>query len=278
MKYVEVDFTCNPNSETVTDVLAAQLSDIEFESFVQSDSGLLAYVQESRFSIEKIDVLLRNFLLDAKIDYSFKTIEDKNWNEEWEKNYFQPIVFENRCIIHSSFHQPDGDYGYRILIDPKMAFGTGHHQTTGLILREILSMDLQDRSVLDMGCGTAVLAILASMRGANPITAIDIDEWAYHNAMENVQLNNISNINVLFGGAELLGVETFDVIFANINRNILLQNIPSYAKVLNPGGKFIMSGFYKEDIPSIREKCEQNGLKYLYFSEMDNWVAVVCEK
>lgn len=278
MKYVEVDFTCNPNSETVTDVLAAQLSDIEFESFVQSDSGLLAYVQESRFSIEKIDVLLRNFLLDAKIDYSFKTIEDKNWNEEWEKHYFQPIVFEDKCIIHSSFHQPEGDYDYRILIDPKMAFGTGHHQTTGLILREILSMDLQDRSVLDMGCGTAVLAILASMRGANPITAIDIDEWAYHNAMENVQLNNISNINVLFGGAELLGVETFDVIFANINRNILLQNIPSYAKVLNPGGKFIMSGFYKEDIPSIREKCEQNGLKYLYFSEMDNWVAVVCEK
>lgn len=278
MKYVEVDFTCNPNSETVADVLAAQLSDIEFESFVQSDSGLLAYVQESRFSIEKIDVLLRNFLLDAKIDYSFKTIEDKNWNEEWEKHYFQPIVFEGKCIIHSSFHQPEGDYDYRILIDPKMAFGTGHHQTTGLILREILSMDLQDRSVLDMGCGTAVLAILASMRGANPITAIDIDEWAYHNAMENVQLNNISNINVLFGGAELLGVETFDVIFANINRNILLQNIPSYAKVLNPGGKLIMSGFYKEDIPSIREKCEQNGLKYLYFSEMDNWVAVVCEK
>lgn len=278
MKYIEVNFTCNPNTETITDVLATQLSDIEFESFVQSDSGLLAYIQKPKFSCEKIDDLLQDFLLDAEIDYSFKTIEDKNWNEEWEKHYFQPIVFENKCIIHSSFHQPEGEYDYRILIDPKMAFGTGHHQTTGLILKEILSMDLQNKSVLDMGCGTAVLAILASMRDADPITAIDIDEWAYHNALENVQLNNISNINVLLGGAELLGVETFDVIFANINRNILLQDIPSYAKVLNSSGKLIMSGFYKEDIPAIREKCEQNDLKYLYFSEMDNWVAVVCEK
>jgi len=278
MKYVEVNFICNPNSETITDVLAAQLSDIGFESFVKSDSGMLAYVPEPMFSAEEIDGLLRDFFLDAEIGYSFKTIEDKNWNEEWEKHYFQPIVFENRCIIHSSFQQPGGDYGYRILIDPKMAFGTGHHQTTGLILKEILSMDLRGKSVLDMGCGTAVLAILASMCGAGPVTAIDIDEWAYRNAVENVQLNNISNVNVLHGGAELLGIETFDVIFANINRNILLQDIPSYERVLNPGGKLIVSGFYKEDIPAIREKCVQNGLVYRDYSEMDNWVTVVFEK
>ncbi len=278
MKYIEVNFVCVPNSEIITDVLSGQLSDIEFESFIRSDIGLLAYIPELRFSIGKIDNLIRNFLLDAKIDYSFKVIEDKNWNEEWEKNYFQPIVFENNCIIHSSFQRPDGDYDYRILIDPKMAFGTGHHQTTGLILKEIVSMDLQDKSVLDMGCGTAVLAVLASMRGANPIIAIDIDEWAYRNALENIQMNNISNIKVLLGGAELLGSETFDVIFANINRNILLQDIPCYTKVLNRGGKLIMSGFYEEDIPVIRERCEKNGLKYSYFSEMDNWVAIVCEK
>lgn len=278
MKYVEVSFNCTPNIETVTDVLASQLSDIEFESFIQSDSGMLAYISESKFSVEKLDNLLQNFLLDAKIDYSFKTIEDKNWNEEWEKHYFQPIVIEKSCIIHSSFHEPAGEYAYRILIDPKMAFGTGHHQTTGLILREILSMDLHGKSVLDMGCGTAVLAILASLRGANPITAIDIDEWAYENAMENVRLNYISNIEVLLGGAELLGVESFDVIFANINRNILLQDIGTYAKVLNPGGKLIMSGFYTEDIPAIREESEKNGLEFNRFSEMDNWAAVVCVK
>lgn len=278
MKYVEVNFSCNPNSEIITDVLAAQLSDIEYESFVQSESGLLAYIPITKFFVEKVDDLLLNFWLDSKIDYSFKEIEDKNWNEEWEKHYFEPIVFEDKCIIHSSFHKPEGDYNYRILIDPKMAFGTGHHQTTGLILKEILSMSLQDKSVLDMGCGTAILAILASMRGADPVVAIDIDEWAYNNALENVRLNDISNVKILLGGAELLGGETYNVIFANINRNILLQDIPSYVKVLNSGGKIIMSGFYKEDIPAIREKCEQNGLKYLNSSVMDNWVAVVCEK
>lgn len=278
MKYVEVSFNCTPNIDTVTDVLAAQLSEIEFESFVQSDSGLLAYVSKPMFSVEKLDNLLRNFILDAEIDYSFKTIEDKNWNEEWEKHYFQPIVIEKSCIIHSSFHKPEGEYSYRILIDPKMAFGTGHHQTTGLILRKILSMDLHGKSVLDMGCGTAVLAILASMRGANPIIAIDIDEWAYENALDNVRLNHISNIEVMHGAAELLGAESYDVIFANINRNILLQDIVTYAKVLNPGGKLIMSGFYTEDIPAIREESEKNGLVFNRFSEMDNWAAVVCVK
>lgn len=278
MKYVEVNFTCKPNTETITDVLAAQLSEIEFETFVESDSGLLAYVPETDFSASKIDELLRHFILDAEITYTFKAIEDKNWNEEWEKNYFQPIVIDNRCIIHSSFHQPEKSYDYNILIDPKMAFGTGHHQTTGLILKEILQMDLHEKSVLDMGCGTAVLAILASMRGAKNIVAVDIDEWAYNNAIENIRLNNISDISVWLGGAELLGNETFDVIFANINRNILLQDIPAYVQSLNAGGTLIMSGFYKEDISAIREKCEQNNLKFSYFAEQDNWSAVVCTK
>lgn len=276
MKYVEMHFNCSPDTELVIDVLTAQLSDIEFESFVRADSGLLAYVAESNFSVSKIDDLLRNFLLDAKIDYSFKTIEDKNWNEEWEKHYFQPIVFENKCVIHSSFHQPDGEYDYRILIDPKMAFGTGHHQTTGLVLKEILSLNFLRKNVLDMGCGTAVLAILASMRGARKITAIDVDEWAYNNALENIQLNNVFNVEVKHGGAELLGNETFDLIFANINRNILLRDIPAYSKVLNEGGTIIMSGFYKEDICAICKKCEENGLSFHRFSEMDNWAMVVC--
>ena len=256
MKYVEVIFSCKPDTEEVTDVLAAQLADLGFESFVKSSPGLLAYLPEEKFSVEDIDLLLQDFFLDAEIAYSYNVIEDKNWNEEWEKHYFQPIVFEDKCIIHSSFHHPEGSYRYRILIDPKMAFGTGHHQTTGLILREILSMDLQKRSVLDMGCGTAVLAILASMCGADPLLAIDVDEWAYRNALENVRLNGIENIDVLHGDARLLGSQTFDVIFANINRNILLQDIPAYAKVLNRGGK-LLSGFFREDIPATGEKCSR---------------------
>ena len=278
MKYIQVVFNCSPNNEVVTDVLASELADIGFESFVSSENGLQAFAPEPHFSVEKLNETLHQFPLDAKIDYSFKLIEDKNWNEEWEKNYFQPIVIGDKCIIHSSFHNPEGNYEYRILIDPKMAFGTGHHQTTGLILKEILSMNFTGKSVLDMGCGTAVLAILASMKGANPITAIDIDEWAYQNALENIQLNNTEKISVALGGAELLGDESYDIIFANINRNILLQDIPEYAKVLNDSGLLIMSGFYKEDIPAIRKKSEECGLQFLRFNEQDNWVSVTCGK
>lgn len=276
MKYIQVDFNCNPNNEIVTDVLASELSEIGFESFVNSKNGLQAFIPEKLFDTEKIDENLTHFPLDAQITYSFKELEDKNWNEEWEKNYFQPIVIDDKCLIHTSFHNVEGEYEYRILIDPKMAFGTGHHQTTELILREILAMNFTTKSVLDMGCGTAILAILASMKGADKVTAIDIDEWAYRNALENVELNKMDNIRVLLGGAELLSNEMYDVIFANINRNILLEDIPAYSKVLKKEGLLIMSGFYKEDIPDIRRKCEENGLSLIRFSELDNWATVTC--
>lgn len=278
MKYIQVNFTCIPNTEIVADILAAQLSEIGFESFVPSEKGLDAFVPEAFFAQDAVDEIVRNFMIDAQIDYSFKSIEDKNWNEEWEKHYFQPIVIDDKCIIHSTFHNVVGEYGYRILIDPKMAFGTGHHQTTGLILKEILASELSGKSVLDMGCGTAVLAILASMKGANPIVAIDIDEWAYQNALENVRLNGINNIRVQEGGAELLGSEKFDVLYANINRNILLQDLPAYVRVMNSGATIVMSGFYTEDIAAIRQKSEECGLQFIRFAEMDNWAAVVCRK
>ncbi len=278
MKYLEIHIICKPNTDTVRDVLAASLSDIGFETFVETNNGMLAYVQESLFSENKLAEIIGNFILDAKFSFRIKKIEDKNWNEEWEKNYFQPIVINDKCIIYSSFHHIDGDYDYRILIDPKMSFGTGHHQTTGLILEEILKMELHDKTVLDMGCGTAVLAILASMRGAKKITAIDIDEWAYSNALENIKLNNIQNVSVYLGGAELLGREKYDVIFANINRNILLQDIPVYSSILNMGGHLIMSGFYVEDISAIQERIKEFDLKFNSFSEKENWVAVVCQR
>ena len=275
MQYTQVIFSFGTDIEVVGDILSAQLADIGFESFVPVENGLEAFIQASLFSEEALKTVLTNFPLDVKINYTFQQIEEKNWNEEWEKNYFNPIEIENLCCIHSSFQKPDGDFQYRILIDPKMAFGTGHHQTTMLILKEILSMNFVEKSVLDMGCGTAVLAILASMRGAKPVTAIDIDEWAYNNALENTRLNNTEDIRVLLGGAELLGDETFDIIFANINRNILLADILAYVNVLNEDGTLIMSGFYKEDIPIIREKCEECGLLFSHFEELDNWVMVV---
>lgn len=276
MRYIEVIFSCEPNIDYIIDIFSDELAGIGFESFVHTTNGLIGYIPENIFSVAKIDFLIANVWFDATIDYRFNIIEDRNWNEEWEKHFFEPIVIDTTCIVHSSFHQIAEDYPYRIVIDPKMAFGTGHHQTTHLMLQAILAMNIEGKTVLDMGCGTAVLAILASMRGAKSVQAIDIEEWAYRNALENVALNNVANVNVLHGDADLLGKQQFDVILANINRNILLHDIPRYHEVLNNGGKLIMSGFYKEDIPKIRSKCEALGLIFEDFREREDWVAVSC--
>lgn len=277
MTYIEVNFNCNPNSEIIGDVLAADLAEIGYESFVQSDTGLTAYIPASLFSTIKIDNLITGFLLNTAITYSFKATENKNWNEIWEKNFFQPIVISNRCIIRSSFHKTDENCEYDIVIDPKMAFGTGHHQTTRLVIQEMLEMDFHNKMVLDMGCGTAVLAILASMKLAKHIDAIDIDEWACNNAVENLKLNNIANVHVMLGGSERLNHQKYDIVLANINRNILMQDIPEYVKVLNNNGKLILSGFYTEDIPVLSETCLQNGLEVIKSSQIDNWAAMICQ-
>ncbi|WP_165021401.1 50S ribosomal protein L11 methyltransferase [Dysgonomonas sp. ZJ279] len=274
MNYIEVKFKCTPNDEIVNSVLSVYLAEIGFESFVESEEGTIAYIQESLFDADQIQAILNDLPIDAEIIYSYKSIEGQDWNEEWEKNYFKPLIIDNKCIIQSTFHNVAETYEYNILIDPKMAFGTGHHQTTELMIREILKNDFTGKSILDMGCGTAILAILASMRGANTITAIDIDKWAYDNAMENLKLNNIENVKVEIGGAELLGKDTYDIILANINRNILLNDINTYASVLNEGGCLYMSGFYTEDIPAIKAECEKHGLSFNYNVEKENWTAV----
>ncbi|MFV0417698.1 MAG: 50S ribosomal protein L11 methyltransferase [Dysgonomonas sp.] len=274
MNYIEVKFTCTPNDEIVNSVLSATIAEMGFESFVEDESGTLAYIQSDLFDVKRLDEVLNDFPIEAEIIYSFKAIEERNWNEEWEKNYFQPLIIDDKCIIQSTFHKVPTTYDYNIFIDPKMAFGTGHHQTTELMIREILKDDFSGKSVLDMGTGTAILAILASMHGADPITAIDIDKWAYDNAIENLSLNNIDNITVKIGGAELLDTVTYDVILANINRNILLNDIHAYTAVLNDGGVLYMSGFYVEDIPAITEECNKNGLSFCYNTTKDNWTAV----
>lgn len=278
MQYNQVLFKCDPYSETVTDILSAMLAEIGFESFVRGEDALEAYVPQPLFSRSELDQVLADLPLEVEISYTVQTMEDKNWNEEWEKNYFNPIVIGDECCIHSSFHQPEGRYHYPILIDPKMSFGTGHHQTTLLILKEILAMELSGKCVLDMGCGTGVLAILAAMKGAAPVTAIDIEEWAYNNAMENVVLNGMTSIRVLQGGAELLGEERYDVIFANINRNILLQDLPHYEAVLKQGGIIVMSGFYLDDLPAIRSRANELGLSFDHLKDMDRWVATTFVK
>lgn len=276
MDYVEVSFLIDSeiDSEIVSDVLAAELSPIGFESFVTEGNTLKAYVPVNQFSKENIDQVIAEFPLEATLSYEDKFIKTENWNEEWEKNFFQPIVVGNECVIHSTFHKDIPQTTYEILIDPKMAFGTGHHETTFLMLSQILKMDVEGKRVLDMGCGTAVLGILASMRGAKEIVAIDIDEWAYNNSVENVELNKTPNVEVKLGAAELLAGESFDIIIANINRNILLNDINRYAACMTKGAMLYMSGFYTEDIPAIEEECNKYGLQLFTQDSKNNWAVV----
>ena len=276
MKYFEVTFTTSPCNETVNDVVSALAGEIGFESFVEWENGVQAYIQQSLFDEEALKSMVADFPLpDTTVEYTVVEAEDKDWNEEWEKNFFQPIVIGDRCCIHSTFHKDTPQTEYEILINPQMAFGTGHHETTSSIISELLEADLQGKSVLDMGCGTSILAILASMRGAGPITAIDIDDWCVNNSRDNIALNGIENITVEWGDANLLkGRAPFDVIIANINRNILLADMAQYAACMHPGSELFMSGFYVEDIPVIQEKAESLGMEFIHHREKNNWAAV----
>ena len=276
MKYFEVTFTTSPCNETVNDVVSALAGEIGFESFVEWDNGVQAYIQQNLFDEEALKSMVADFPLpDTTIEYTVVEAEDKDWNEEWEKNFFQPIVIGDRCCIHSTFHKDTPQTEYEILINPQMAFGTGHHETTSSIISELLEADLQGKSVLDMGCGTSILAILASMRGADPITAIDIDDWCVNNSRDNIALNGIENITVEWGDANLLkGRAPFDVIIANINRNILLADMAQYAACMHSGSELFMSGFYVQDIPVIQEKAESLGMEFIHHREKNNWAAV----
>ena len=276
MKYFEVTFSANPCNETITDILSALTAEAGFESFVEYEGGMQAYIQQSLFDEEALKNIIADFPIpNTEITYTITEPEDKDWNEEWEKNFFQPIVIEDRCVIHSTFHKDYPKAEYDIVINPQMAFGTGHHETTSSILGELLDADLKGKSVLDMGCGTSILAILASMRGADPVTAIDIDDWCVNNSRDNIALNNINNITVELGDASLLeGRKPFDVIIANINRNILLNDMAAYTACMHKGSEIYMSGFYVQDIDAIRSKGESLGLKFVHYREKNNWAAV----
>ena len=273
--YYLVRFNMTPCMESETDILAALLGEKNFESFVPDAEGLSAYVKKELYDAAAVREVVASYPFEGKIEFSEELIPGQDWNSEWEKNYFQPIVFENRCVVHSSFHHDYPSAEYDIVIDPRMAFGTGHHETTSSIISELLEADLKGKSVLDMGCGTSILAILASMRGANPVTAIDIDDWCVNNSKDNIALNHIHNITVELGDANLLkGRKAFDVIIANINRNILLADLPHYAACMHPGSEIFMSGFYMQDIPFIREKAESLGMEFVHHREKNNWAAV----
>ena len=275
MKYIEVIFTVTPMSETACDIVAALTADLGFESFVASPDGTIGYVPAALYDEEAVGAALEEFPMpDTTVTFTSREMEDKNWNEEWEKNFFEPIVVDNRCVIHSTFHKDYPEALYDIIINPQMAFGTGHHQTTRLIISYLLDIDLAGKTVLDMGCGTSILAILASMRGAKALTAIDIDEWCVNNSIDNFALNHIDNIKVFQGDASsLASEEPFDVIIANINRNILLADMQYYVARMNPGAEIYFSGFYESDLPLIQAEAERLGLRYLSHRVEKEWTA-----
>lgn len=275
MKYIEVSFTVTPQSETACDIIAALTAELGFESFVPSTEGTVGYVPANLYNEEAVAAILTDFPMpDTTVTFVSRDMEDKNWNEEWEKNFFEPIVVDNRCVIHSTFHKDYPEALYDIIINPQMAFGTGHHQTTRLIISYLLDIDLTDKTVLDMGCGTSILAILASMRGAKTLTAIDIDEWCVNNSIDNLALNNINNIKVFQGDASSLATEgPFDVIIANINRNILLADMQYYVARMNEGAEIYFSGFYESDLPMIKDEAERLGLTFLSHRVEKEWTA-----
>ena len=271
--YTKVKFAVTPNEEMATDVLAALLAEIGFESFVPEDEGMSAYVPQALYNEENIANVVAEFPIEGfEITYDCQFIEGEDWNAQWEKNYFQPIVLGEDCVIHSTFHTDVPKARYDILIDPKMAFGTGYHQTTCHMLRAILASDMSGKSVLDMGCGTALLAILACKHGAEKVVAIDIDEFAYENAKENVALNGTPDIEVRLGGADAIKEsDSFDYVIANINRNILLMDMVNYVRCMHTGSQIFISGFYTEDMEVLKEEAARHGLRYLDYAENDNW-------
>jgi ribosomal protein L11 methyltransferase len=269
--YIGYHFTITP-LELGSEILIAELGEKAFESFIETETGISAYVQKDLWSdtiLEAIQILDHP---EFNISYTFEEIEQVNWNEEWEKN-FEAIEVDGKCYVRAPFHEKT-NAEYDIVIEPKMSFGTGHHETTHMMIQHILETDFTNKKTLDMGCGTAILAILAEMKGAQPIDAIDIDNWCYLNSIENAERNNCKHISVYEGDAALLVGKKYDIIIANINRNILLNDMQQYVACLNENGILFLSGFYTEDIPVISESCTSKGLTYVKQFERNNWVAL----
>lgn len=271
--YMKVAFTLSPYDEMNADILVATLADYGYECFEPTNCGTNAYIAIKSFNADDIDTAVAEAGIEARVTWEVEKIEGVDWNEEWEKNYFKPMTIAGQCVIHSTFHTDYPQLEYEIVIDPKMAFGTGHHETTSLMVEQILAEDISGLSVIDMGTGTGILAILAAMRGANNVTGIEIDEPAYLNAIENVGLNNVENkITLVHGDASTLnGIAPADVLLANINRNIITADIDRYATALKPGGIMLLSGFYVEDIPVVMVAAKQCNMEQVTYNEKNRW-------
>ena len=273
--YLGYHFIVEPK-ELGSEILVAELGELPFESFVESEFGLTAYIQKVLWNATILDDLFVLQSPEFNISFTIEEIEQVNWNEEWEKN-FEPIEVDGMCHVRAPFH-PKTAAQYDIVIEPKMSFGTGHHETTHMMIQHLLRLDVQGKKTLDMGCGTAILGILAEMKGAQPIDAIDIDNWCYLNSIENATRNNCQHITVHEGDASLLVDQRYELIIANINRNILLADMQAYANCLVSGGTLLLSGFYVEDIPFLEASCTENGMQFVSQLQRNNWVSLEFEK
>lgn len=278
--YTELRLDFSPCNADITDVMAALLADEGYESFVADEGGLTAYVRADQYSKAAVDEALQQLPFETDVKQSATIVEGQDWNHEWEKNYFKPIVVGDRCVIHSSFHTDVPAAEYDIVIDPKMAFGTGHHATTSQVISALLDLDLKGKTVTDMGSGTGILAILAAMRGAEKVSAIEIDTPAWENALENLALNGVGErIEMLNGDASLLpGLPKADVFLANINRNIITADLGAYVAACKPGAEIILSGFYEADIPVIMAVAEPLGLSETTHSVLNEWCCLKLRK
>ena len=269
MEYTEVDIKLNP-VVPFADILLAKLNEIEFESYNEDENGVKAYVQTHLLNETAVKEIISEVAELCELTFTINKVKQENWNKKWESN-FEPVYINDRCVIRAHFHADFPDVEQEIIITPKMSFGTGHHETTSLVMNEMFGIDFKDKSVLDMGSGTGVLAILAAKLGANSLIGIDFDEWAFENAEENAQLNSVDNIDFIHGDAGAIGDETFDIILANINRNIILKDIETYVGSMNKQSEILFSGFLKEDIPLILEKSEQLGLELVVSKHKNKW-------
>ncbi|MBS3776098.1 MAG: 50S ribosomal protein L11 methyltransferase [Bacteroidales bacterium] len=263
--------------QNISDILLAQLSELGFYAFQNIPEGLKAYIAENNFDFEEVRNLPLLYIYPDYIEFHTQIIEEKNWNKEWEKN-FKPVRIGNDILVRAPFHDKVENFRYEIVIEPKMSFGTGHHSTTILMMESVLELGLAGKKVLDMGCGTGILAILASKRGAEEVWAVDNNEWAWQNSRENAEMNNIPNIKILQGTARDIETYQFDIILANINLNTLLEDLPVYSNCLPDKGELILSGIYRGDMKKIEKKSNQYGLYYVTHKERNLWVAMKLKK
>lgn len=275
MYYTRLQVICDPE---FSEILMAEIAETGFDTFMENEKGFEAYTEQAKYDKEKLHAVKEKYGQFTPVVFYQDRIEKKNWNEEWEKNY-EPIIVDDKCMIRAGFHQPEKQYPYEIIITPKMSFGTGHHQTTYLMVKNQMEMDHQNKTVMDAGCGTAILSVMASKLGARQVDAFDIDEWSVINGQENIEVNKCNNISIRQGKiSDLTFDDNFDIILANINKNILLVEMAQYAAYLNPGGLMLLSGFYEKDIPDLMAEAQRYALQHVRSDERENWAALLLKK